>query len=167
MSQSRIRTTHTCAELAVSQGTYDEVRGLLANAGYEHAFNGPAIDMHGIALVPGGVNPQTESRIASALNDATDALAASEAARLAAERERDDEFRIASGYHSRWQREVAAWEALEEAAREAINAIDEELGDSESAEDDRPLLLAMQGLVAALSSPTGETPQTNEVQDVR
>lgn len=47
--------THTYVLLEVSREAYDEIRGLLEEAGYQHAFekglNGrEAIDMHGIAL---------------------------------------------------------------------------------------------------------------------
>jgi hypothetical protein len=46
-----MRTTHTYALLPVSQATYDEIRGKLKEAGYEHCFHGAATDMHGIGLV--------------------------------------------------------------------------------------------------------------------
>lgn len=43
--------THTYAELEVSSGTYNEVKKLLTDAGYGHAFmEDGAIDMHGIGL---------------------------------------------------------------------------------------------------------------------
>lgn len=49
-----MRTTHTYAKLVVSPATYDEVRGKLLAAGYEHALlsedDGEVIDMHGIGL---------------------------------------------------------------------------------------------------------------------
>jgi len=44
--------THTYALLGVSQGTYNEIRAKLTEAGYQHAFGDDGeIDMHGIALV--------------------------------------------------------------------------------------------------------------------
>jgi hypothetical protein len=43
--------THTFAELEVSDKTYDEIKALLKEAGYGHAFVGGAIDMHGIGLI--------------------------------------------------------------------------------------------------------------------
>jgi hypothetical protein len=46
--------THTYAVLEVSQATYDEIAGKLAEAGYDHAFHVDdgrvLVDMHGIAL---------------------------------------------------------------------------------------------------------------------
>jgi hypothetical protein len=44
-------STHTYALAVVSRTTYDEVRKLLEDAGYNHAIeeNG-VLDMHGIAL---------------------------------------------------------------------------------------------------------------------
>jgi hypothetical protein len=45
--------THTFAILEVSQACYDEIRGKLAAAGYQHAFldeGVEVIDMHGVAL---------------------------------------------------------------------------------------------------------------------
>lgn len=52
-------TTHTYALMMVTKATYDEVRGLLQRAGYGHAIHepenehqGPALDMHGLALTP-------------------------------------------------------------------------------------------------------------------
>lgn len=44
--------SHTYVVLAVSQAAYDEIRGKLAEAGYQHSFNGEEIDMHGLALAP-------------------------------------------------------------------------------------------------------------------
>jgi hypothetical protein len=49
-----VRTTHTFAELAVSEETYHEIYTLLAEAGYHHAFIDGAIDMNGIALTRKG-----------------------------------------------------------------------------------------------------------------
>lgn len=55
---TRTRTTYTFAELEVSPATYDEIRQLLEEAGYRHAFlDGGAIDMHGIGLVRGETGP--------------------------------------------------------------------------------------------------------------
>lgn len=42
--------THTYAVLDVSRAAYDEIRRKLDAAGYQHAFDGDVIDMHGIAL---------------------------------------------------------------------------------------------------------------------
>lgn len=43
--------THTFSTLEVSPPVYDEIKGLLSRAGYEHAFMPDgAIDMHGIGL---------------------------------------------------------------------------------------------------------------------
>lgn len=43
--------THTFAELEVSAAAYDEIRKLLEEAGYQHAFmEDGVIDMHGIGL---------------------------------------------------------------------------------------------------------------------
>ncbi len=42
--------THTYVELPVSASCYDEIKRLLMEAGYDHAFDGDAIDMHGIGL---------------------------------------------------------------------------------------------------------------------
>lgn len=46
--------THTYAILPVSQSAFNEIRALLAQAQYEHAFHGhpegEVIDMHGIAV---------------------------------------------------------------------------------------------------------------------
>jgi hypothetical protein len=46
--------THTYAVLDVSKPTFDEIKGLLEKAGYQHAFDTHdgrlLIDMHGIAL---------------------------------------------------------------------------------------------------------------------
>lgn len=46
-----MRSTHTFASLAVSRESYQEIRQLLTEAGYQHAFIGAVIDMHGIGLV--------------------------------------------------------------------------------------------------------------------
>jgi hypothetical protein len=45
-----MRTTHTFAELEVSEQAYLEIYTLLSEAGYHHAFINGAIDMKGIAL---------------------------------------------------------------------------------------------------------------------
>lgn len=42
--------THTFSILPVSPGTYEEIRGKLKSAGYDHALIEDGIDMHGIAL---------------------------------------------------------------------------------------------------------------------
>lgn len=43
--------THTYIELEVSKAVYEEIRGKLLAAGYEHACTNGAIDMSCIALV--------------------------------------------------------------------------------------------------------------------
>lgn len=45
-----MRSTRTYAILEVSAGAYAEIRALLHDAGYQHAFHDDVIDMHGIAL---------------------------------------------------------------------------------------------------------------------
>ncbi len=45
-----MRITHTYALLEVSPGAYEEIAGKLRAAGYDHAFDEGAIDMHGLAL---------------------------------------------------------------------------------------------------------------------
>jgi len=45
-----MRSTHTYAILEVSNAAYTEVRKLLSDAGYDHAFHDDVIDMHGIAI---------------------------------------------------------------------------------------------------------------------
>ncbi len=47
-----LRQTHTYAVLPVSKAAFDEIKGKLEAAGYQHVFdnNGAIIDMHGIAL---------------------------------------------------------------------------------------------------------------------
>jgi hypothetical protein len=50
----RITSTYTCAELGVSAAAYEEIRGKLEAAGYQHAIGASGlIDMHGIGLVAG------------------------------------------------------------------------------------------------------------------
>ncbi len=47
--------THTYVELEVSVAVFDEIRGRMLAAGYDHVFSeGRAIDMHGIALIRTG-----------------------------------------------------------------------------------------------------------------
>ena len=47
-----LRTTHTFVELPLSPAAYDEIRGKLKEAGYEHCFfrGEDTIDMHGLAV---------------------------------------------------------------------------------------------------------------------
>lgn len=45
-----MRTTRTYAVLEVSKAAYDEIRSALERAGYDHAFIGDVVDMHGIAI---------------------------------------------------------------------------------------------------------------------
>lgn len=53
-------STHTFVELEVSQRTHDEVKGLLEEAGYDHAFMpGGIIDMHGLGLIVPAPQPKT------------------------------------------------------------------------------------------------------------
>lgn len=48
--------SHTFSTLEVSPSAYDEIKGLLKKAGYEHAFTpSGAIDMHGIGLTRANV----------------------------------------------------------------------------------------------------------------
>lgn len=47
-----ITSTYTYVTLGVSRKAYDEIAEKLHAAGYDHAFNGDLIDMHGIALEP-------------------------------------------------------------------------------------------------------------------
>lgn len=48
----KLTSTHTYAELAVSQATYNEIGQKLRDADYEHAFmSDGTINMHGIGLV--------------------------------------------------------------------------------------------------------------------
>lgn len=62
--------THTFAELEVSPAAYDEIRGLLEAAGYQHAFlDGGAIDMHGIGLVRGEAAPPEADALLQRLED--------------------------------------------------------------------------------------------------
>ncbi len=44
--------SHTYVLCEVSRAAYDEIAAKLRAAGYDHAFDGECIDMHGIALVP-------------------------------------------------------------------------------------------------------------------
>jgi hypothetical protein len=64
-----IRQTHTFAELDVSPSAYDEIRAKLEEAGYEHAFIGSVIDMHGIGLVRPDTQPEGESMARIELGD--------------------------------------------------------------------------------------------------
>lgn len=46
-----MRCTHTFVTLPISPAAFDEIKGRLAAAGYEHTFvDGETIDMAGIAL---------------------------------------------------------------------------------------------------------------------
>lgn len=51
-----MRSTHTFAELEISDAAYREIEALLKTAGYDHVFvrgsEAPTMDMHGIGLVP-------------------------------------------------------------------------------------------------------------------
>lgn len=49
-----IRASHTLATLEVSLTTFNEIKGLLENAGYDHVFleGGKMMDMTGIGLAP-------------------------------------------------------------------------------------------------------------------
>lgn len=50
----RLRSTHTFAELEVSEESYEEIARLLREAGYWHVFmDSGAIDMQGIGLTKG------------------------------------------------------------------------------------------------------------------
>lgn len=48
-----LNSTHTYATLEVSAEAFDEIKKLLHEAKYDHAFDGACIDMHGIGLVRG------------------------------------------------------------------------------------------------------------------
>lgn len=54
--------THTYAVLEVSKSVWDEIAGLLREAGYDHAFSldGKTIDMHGIGLEAKPITPQEQ-----------------------------------------------------------------------------------------------------------
>jgi hypothetical protein len=63
-----MRSTHTYAVLELSPAAYSEIREKLATAGYQHAFKGDVIDMHGIGVTaestaqPGSMGlPDSES----------------------------------------------------------------------------------------------------------
>ena len=47
-----LKQTHTYAELELSRAAYDESADRLRKAGYDHAFDGETIDMHGIGITP-------------------------------------------------------------------------------------------------------------------
>ena len=51
-----IKQTHTFSILAVSKAAYEEIKGKLIEAGYEHAVMNEGeqevIDMHGVAITP-------------------------------------------------------------------------------------------------------------------
>jgi hypothetical protein len=47
-----IAVTHTYAVLSVSREAFDEIAAAFRASGYDHAFTGDGIDMHGIALAP-------------------------------------------------------------------------------------------------------------------
>ena len=42
--------SHTYAILEVSPETFEEISKKLKDAGYDHAFHGNLVDMHGIAI---------------------------------------------------------------------------------------------------------------------
>lgn len=52
MADSRLRQTHTYVVLGISQSAFDEIKGKLEAAEYQHTFmkGGAEIDMHGIAV---------------------------------------------------------------------------------------------------------------------
>lgn len=69
--------THTFATLPVTESTYEEIKGKLTTACYEHAFQetdkGTVIDMHGIALLKCrevGITSSLEIRAARLLGSA-------------------------------------------------------------------------------------------------
>lgn len=49
-----MRTTHTYAVLEITFEAWEEIADKLRAAGYDHAFDGDVIDMHGIAVKPEG-----------------------------------------------------------------------------------------------------------------
>lgn len=73
--------TYTYVELGISRAAFEEIAAKLRAAGYDHAFRGEAIDMRGIALIPGG-----EPALRPA--DLTEVIAAANAARLGEPKER-------------------------------------------------------------------------------
>lgn len=57
-----MKTTHTYAVLEVSREAHDEIRKLLEEAGYQHAFHDDVIDMHGIAIKANDVERELHSK---------------------------------------------------------------------------------------------------------
>ncbi len=89
------RQTHTFAELGISAAAYDEIRGKLEAAGYQHAFMEPgAIDMHGIGVTrePEPTVAETPAALGWTHQKIADALTeVSDNAVTAFERQRNDE----------------------------------------------------------------------------
>lgn len=57
--------SHTYAVLQISKAAFDEIRGKLKEAGYEHAFDdaaegGPVVDMHGVAVQAVPKTPESD-----------------------------------------------------------------------------------------------------------
>jgi hypothetical protein len=65
------RTTHTYAVLEVTPMAFVEIRRRLEKAGYQHAFDGDVIDMHGIAVKALGGTQPTSIEIGTLLSQRT------------------------------------------------------------------------------------------------
>lgn len=52
MTGPKLRQTHTLATMELSELAYQEVKGHLLEAGYDHAIDGELVDMSGIGLLP-------------------------------------------------------------------------------------------------------------------
>lgn len=65
------RTTHTYAVLDVTPMAWAEIRRGLEKAGYEHAFDGDVIDMHGIGLKALKASSPTNIEIGTLLSQRT------------------------------------------------------------------------------------------------
>ena len=59
--------THTYVTLEISFTAYQEIAAKLREAGYDHAFDGQTIDMHGLALVPAPI-PEGEEAMLNAMD---------------------------------------------------------------------------------------------------
>lgn len=70
----KLRSTHTFAELEVSAAAYDEIAGKLREAGYDHAFNEGAIDMHGIGVTRSAEQGASKALVTAPENPTLDDL---------------------------------------------------------------------------------------------
>jgi hypothetical protein len=91
---TRITHTHTLAALELSPGAYDEIRGKLEEAGYQHAFlEDGLIGLHGIGVTRGEETPRRRvSHVAVIVRVADGALSADMNKRLLAANELDGHF---------------------------------------------------------------------------